>query len=981
MLTMANMKESNHKKVSWFEFLLNENLLEEHLAQVNPDPSASDLISIFLHQAEIAVNTAREIAQKEQMQNSELKGEAEPIQTLDQKLLPVDSKKAHALRLLAIRVVAYLEWNLELLEKSVPLPTSHEVLNELVGITTPGDLTKTPHAQLNLSTLPDQMMFALQLYYRWWVRAVIRESFCSKPNKVSNVQVPGLLDTAVTPAGSKETAQMLVEGMDEAIKMLDRLTQASRAVIMPVVQSFGMLNENVSMVSHDWKNGEPLSASEIRCQMCYDMASAHFWKGNLEEAKSLFNEARDLLQNIKFSRFCRVDKDRLRGYCAACDIDAGSKSTDLHTRLEASRQQNFKDIVQLLQEDNHKKEVSLLYRLSLEKAVEDSNLPGHMLFEVCACNLVRRLQEGQTVPATFLHSLKNANSDSLLFFFKVCEDAMKEGSFSGKKGVKDFLRYLCQMMPDNRLVQEQLSQYFNMEEWEELARLQSQSQVKWLNTNSSSKSTDREIKLGVMERKLLLTYDPSEIKSLLNQLKERMDRKAIISLSEKIFIQWKLPRDMNTGLDSVKEPERTLAHVLIAKAKICHSLKLYEKVRELLLKADCLVKESSYSLSRLIRWEVLLVDIFQHRHHGMISSGQSLKDLAKKAKSCITSLQLDQDIHPRYEVVANCSTFLLTTKDWDYLISIDSNNNGALQLSQLIAALCKEPQIKAARIAARDLWEAVAMIFTMTQQQKRASSGNAVVVHRQVGMGMMSQQDFLQFITLLQDPVAVSAVLSCLTRLYFLLKDDLTCEVSSEYQILWPSALGSAGMMNVAAVSEAMKCVMEHALTVDPTHPSWLRTKADIHFGQKQYGQALKSYLEAGAVATYFFSEPVPKEVFDDTVYKRMIKCCSYQHCYMQVAVLCQFLEDVDYTTAFKSLLERSSHDAMDAYYDCIWDSTILEFIINLHTRRGENDKKQHAVNIIGQLELNSSNPTEILMEAAKIRKTRFLRGMGKQYL
>lgn len=44
----------------------------------------------------------------------------------------------------------------------------------------------------------------------------------------------------------------------------------------------------------------------------------------------------------------------------------------------------------------------------------------------------------------------------------------------------------------------------------------------------------------------------------------------------------------------------------------------------------------------------------------------------------------------------------------------------------------------------------------------------------------------------------------------------------------------SAGMMNVAAVSEAMKCVMEHALTVDPTHPSWLRTKADIHFGKIQ---------------------------------------------------------------------------------------------------------------------------------------------------
>ena len=34
-----------------------------------------------------------------------------------------------------------------------------------------------------------------------------------------------------------------------------------------------------------------------------------------------------------------------------------------------------------------------------------------------------------------------------------------------------------------------------------------------------------------------------------------------------------------------------------------------------------------------------------------------------------------------------------------------------------------------------------------------------------------------------------------------------------------------------------------------------------------------------------------------------------------QVAVLCQFLEEVDYGTAFKALQERNSYDAMDTYY------------------------------------------------------------------
>ncbi|KAF7211608.1 integrator complex subunit 8-like [Nothobranchius furzeri] len=111
-----------------------------------------------------------------------------------------------------------------------------------------------------------------------------------------------------------------------------------------------------------------------------------------------------------------------------------------------------------------------------------------------------------------------------------------------------------------------------------------------------------------------------------------------------------------------------------------------------------------------------------------------------------------------------------------------------------------------------------------------------------------------------------------------------------------------------------------------------------------------------------------------------MIKCCSMLNCHTQVAVLCQFLREVDYMTAFKALQEQNSHDAMDSFYDYIWDVTILEYLTHIHHKRGETEKRQVAMKAIGQTELNSSNPEEVLQLAAQKRKKRFLQAMSKLY-
>jgi integrator complex subunit 8 len=85
--------------------------------------------------------------------------------------------------------------------------------------------------------------------------------------------------------------------------------------------------------------------------------------------------------------------------------------------------------------------------------------------------------------------------------------------------------------------------------------------------------------------------------------------------------------------------------------------------------------------------------------------------------------------------------------------------------------------------------------------------------------------------------------------------------------------------------------------------------------------------------------------------WKGILRCrklnCLY--CVLKAAVLCQFLEEVDYTTAFKSLGDIKSStcsDAMDSFYSCIWDTTILEYLVYLHTKRGEHHRKQQAVSI-----------------------------------
>lgn len=120
----------------------------------------------------------------------------------------------------------------------------------------------------------------------------------------------------------------------------------------------------------------------------------------------------------------------------------------------------------------------------------------------------------------------------------------------------------------------------------------------------------------------------------------------------------------------------------------------------------------------------------------------------------------------------------------------------------------------------------------------------------------------------------------------------------------------------------------------------------------------------------------------DDHVFRRMIKSCMALGCYTQAAVLCQFLEEPDYALAFHILAEQKlCNDAVDAYYHCFFDTNILEYLIHLHHKKGEFQRRKKAIQIMGMLELNSNNNEEILRETNNLRKSMFLRSLIKQYV
>lgn len=409
-------------------------------------------------------------------------------------------------------------------------------------------------------------------------------------------------------------------------------------------------------------------------------------------------------------------------------------------------------------------------------------------------------------------------------------------------------------------------------------------------------------------------------------------------------------------------------------------------------------------LCSLVKWEILLVQIEQAINEWPKKVGDP-PALAAKCKQCLVAAQQNVDgVMPRVKVLEYCSYYLLNGNDLNSTMVYEKRNT-VLQLACELGTVISEVELyrNGTRKTVPYVWHLVIQMFDTGPKRSNPIPTT-----------------LLPLVNHTRDGAVFAVLISLLARLHNLLKDEVNSEIGSELLFLWPTALpannpppptsqGNATTPNSAyntrLVAEVLGLVLNQALRHHPQNVGFLKQMADLELANGNNETAMRFYVTSLISASEYCTTHLNRPIIDDLLLRRMIRCCSNMGCHVQAAVLHQFMDEIDYSTAFKCLSEKSIHltDAMDAYYPCIWDITMLEFIVNMHGRKGEHVRKQQAVSMktessaivrklislvvhfqiayMSQLELNSNNNDEIKREAAAIRKAHFIRALAKQYM
>ncbi|XP_026880437.2 integrator complex subunit 8 isoform X1 [Electrophorus electricus] len=985
---VSGSRPNTPPQTSWFEFILDPSLIEQHLEKANPDPSAVHLVIQFLEQA-----SKPSVNEQNQVQP------------------PVDNRRNRTLKLLALKVAAHLRWDLDVLEKGLTTPVLNMLLNELLCVSRvpPG----VKHVDLDLPTLPPTTAMAVLIYNRWAIRTIVLSSFPEKQAKPGPHQLNMMNLVQQEKELTDNILSVLKEQATDSIMVLEGALNIKKDFYVHTLRTLDLLAADPSAANGETESstaGLRISADELHCQVRYDLGGIYFQQGCSDpsayvKAQEHFRKTRELLAKLNSEPLhCHLDEKRLAGYWTACRALTGSSDpsdsqlTPYGLINNLIRTHNYQALIEAFIKDNVTRTLPNSFRHSVQLELSHRVQQGDKALEevchkLCICNAVRDALEGQVLSMRFQQLLLRPSKRTIAFLLEVCLRSLdkEHTSEASRRKMALFLKSLCERLEEVPLAYMVSSHKLFMEllQDEEKKTLLDQMRKRSATVNLSAKPlpsfydipASASVNVGQLEQQLILSLDTRQIRQILIEL-HGMAERAFWRVNSK----WEVPANYINVILAIKDNlTRDLVYILMAKGLHCVTIKDFAHGRQLFSACLELVTEFSPKLRQVMLNETLLLEV--RAHEAAAAEGNAERpppDLVSRVRGYL-EMRI-HDIPLRQVVGEECVAFMLNWRENDYLTLQAPqslvNNNPYIKLGQLLASTCKElPGPKESRRTAKELWDTVVQICSVSSQHKRASDGRvSLIKQREASLGVLPRSKFITFVKKLREPLVLTTLISLFVRLHSIVRDDIVNEVTAEHLSIWPTSLSNMQSVDVEAVVVTMKELVTYALSLNPNNQSWLITQADIYFVTNQYSAAMHHYLQAGTVCSDYFTKPVPPDVYTDQVLKRMIKCCSLLNCHTQVAVLCQFLREVDYMTAFKALQEQNSHDAMDSFYDYIWDVTILEYLTHIHHKRGEIEKRQVAIKAIGQTELNSSNPEEVLQLAAQKRKKKFLQAMAKLY-
>ncbi|KAK9505233.1 hypothetical protein O3M35_009329 [Rhynocoris fuscipes] len=930
----------------WFEFLLDPSLLEKHLQNPNAEPTPTELILKFIT-----------TAQNERPPEIVIDGSSSIQNT-------ISSKRCQLLKILALKVAAFLRWDFDAFENKVGLNMQAYLLKELLLLVIPEKADISRHDSIDFPSLKPEALFAIFLYHRWVINSFINTTLMSKIKPPNNV--------IITDVGCDEVNEASSE---RSLEVLRRMSNAefSRGPIMPTLSCFSSLSEHSSeTVEHRWNLGTFLSVNQFNCQILMDISSYLLYRESYKEARSALKKCQECFRLWKAEplceiSYCKVTREDLSGACRAVGILPDHYSPSLVQQFHDSISGMYINVDKILDRDNLTKEIPLLYRESLEldiaSEVASGKVTAHrdVVTQIQASNMVRRALDGGSwhstnVTPTALNKALSPLVNKVTEYEKsrlkyLVGWSLVNGDVKTTREMSE-LPVTKQLMTEDEILSAMETDYNdpmpNVHEYNQIPM---------------SIICSPNLELAAIERTVLTSYNPHEIKSAIAKL---IRQNPSVNLS-KLNKYWEIPIPIHNVVMNIPGGMlHNVAFVLLTKFYELDAMKNFAQARIMLrtvmedVSEECGNSQQTNKLNQLLMWELLLLDI--HQFHA--SWPDKHIDWSNLSQRCLQVLHKVEGCLPRVALREECSLALLNMGQWQALITSPQVKHSVplADLYVAIAAACEDINKYNKKINT-DAWEKLLPLFVSNQKRR-----DSIVTITNALISIV-------------EPNALAIVISLLAKVHNILKEQPQFDLCIQLLHLWPSAIKNSSQYNIKLVIELLYDVLVHALKHYPNNVPWLKLLGDLHFVNGHHTSALCSYLEAAIAGSEYFTRPLHKNVVEDHIYKRMIKSCTALQCHTQAGVLCQFLDDVDYATAFKSLAEGGCSDAMDSFYDCIWDVNILEYLINLHNKKGEHHRRQKVVKIIGLLELNSNNNDEIKREAENIRKGRFLRSMAAQYL
>ncbi|XP_044731508.1 integrator complex subunit 8 [Chrysoperla carnea] len=977
---IENNSTMDKNPMLWFEFLVDPSLLIPHLSKPKPEPSPTELI--------IKLLTCYQNNNNIESQEFTLRG--------------------IGLKILALKIAAYLKWDVKIFQSKLPLPIQIKLLEDLVYITT-GKVTRMAKQLLtvNIESVPNEVLFAATLWHRWIVSGLVYRGIQQKNARLQNIQLP--FDNTIGNTQISEEFNRFIDNLvTDSIKFLHDLLNNGRVPQVLSVDTFVALTDTNSEVKQNWDATVKISIDEFHSQIHYDLATFYFYQKVWQQSKVHFIKCLEFYQNQELQKESFLNfkyLGELKGYLIAIGESFNGYQPSLLYKFYLSVRNGFAGTVNIMQIDNVERSLPLIHRQLTEIETmgalycEKYYVAKDILIQFATLNLVRDIVEGNTIcPTKVITLLKNHGNKAFDLLLAAVIAVIDQVNETECKHLKHFFIHMALYMNKNfKILYEspKLSRIFTDNDKTQLNNLLDPAPTSVpcfetnLNLNISKEYCNVFFEQKLLQRNIIQCYDFKKLQSLVVEWHKKTQGKSLLRINPK----WQLPIPLQSVVMSLEDPMlQSIAYLILAKGRELmlakdykNSLRMYSQFDTKSIKNS--TNPATLKLWKLVSWEILLVKVIQYTEEWPANylSKDDKRDLISKCEECLLSQPTDyvSNVIPRTELIEHFSLFLLNVGEWEFIVNLEKRWN-YFELTTTVAHACQDLiKYKGTKKLNKDVWELVLPVFGPSSQNQQQKRGNPNSHHRD-SPNAKNKLNLLGFIGSLRNEHALSLMIALLARLYNILKDESSLELVVEHLSLWPAVVSNANSYNSKSVSEILWETLEIALQHYPNNASWLKLMGDMNFCNEYPEAALKCYIKSLIVATEYFTQSVQKSLFDDHTVKRMIKCCIEVNCYTQAVVLCQFLEQVDYTTAFQCLSEMkpgNCQDAMDAYYSCIWDTTLLEYLIYLHHKRGEEHRKREAIKIIGQLELNSNNSDEIKREASEIRKRKFMRAMAKQYV